>query len=48
MSIKQWKDFTKYHENFLVVNPELKNHSVVLALQLQVELAMELVEDVKA
>lgn len=36
MSIKQWKDFIKYHEKFNSILPELKNHSIVQQLHWQI------------
>ena len=29
LSIKQWREFIKFHQNYESILPELKNHSIV-------------------
>jgi hypothetical protein len=47
MSIKQWNDFIKYHNSYISIFPEIKNHSIVLQLNWEVNKAEEIVEQIK-
>ena len=47
MTIKQWRDFIKHHEKFTQIFPELKNHSIISSLHWQVDIAQELIDEVR-
>ena len=42
MSIKQWTDFIKYHNSYMSIFPELKNHSIVMQLDHEVQKATQI------